>query len=167
MDTAQNFIDHLRQIHQTGPVEPKELFCGLLWAYYRSSVSDDPESPVKAKEILENNDLLQLMGDELGLFKYEQELVAKALQLSGHLIRKGEQDLERQGRRTALLRNEAFPLALQICHLDMSLSPEVINKWLDYYAEALPELAKYKDKKKRRRRKKPRRKKKTSTKSKA
>lgn len=119
---------------------PVELFGILVLAFVRARISNDSEKPLKSKDLLEHSELSTLMKDELGMFKYEQSLVTKAIQLQATLARR--LDFERKGerRQMAVLNNESLPLAMKIAGRDFTLSTDDWHFWLNRYWEALPKI---------------------------
>ena len=138
---SEEFLHHLRHLNEHGiPDTPLDLFAGVVRAYVRSYLSPDPESPIKAKDLLEHPDLISLMRDELGMFKYEQAIVTKAFQLQ-NLMNQTEKFLKKGERRQqALLFNPSFPLALKFSEADLFLPSENLHFWQVQYESALPEI---------------------------
>ncbi len=119
---------------------PVELFGILVLAYIRARISKNPEKPLKSKDLLEHPELSLLMKDELGMFKYEQSLVTKAIQLQATLARRPEFERKGERRQMAVLKNESLPLAMKIAGRDFTLSTGDWHFWLNRYWEALPKI---------------------------
>jgi poly(A) polymerase len=123
------FLSHLRTTYLTENAAPVELFANLVQAYIRTVIEPDPHVDLSARNILEHPQILKLMRDELGMFKNEQILVAKAFDLQNLL--KKRKDFEKRGerRRRAIVTHQAFNVALEIAKRDYLLSPTDIKFW--------------------------------------
>ncbi|MCC7405746.1 MAG: CCA tRNA nucleotidyltransferase [Bdellovibrionales bacterium] len=134
-EQTELFTHYLSHFHDKplDHADPLQLFGALVLAYFRTVVSPDPEKSVSTNQILENPEVLTLMRDELGMFKSEQAMVAKALHMQNTLRRRA--DFQRRGekRQLAVLQTEAFPLALQFACRDYSLSGEDWLFWAEQY----------------------------------
>ena len=119
---------------------PLELFSGLVLAVVRSRFVSDPMKPVRAKELLENEELKAFMKDELGMFNYEQSLTTKALHLQSLLAKVEEFDKKGERRKLAMMKSDSFPLALQIAERDYSLKTESLHYWQKQYKQYGPQL---------------------------
>ena len=119
---------------------PVELFGILVLAFVRARISQNPEKALRSKELLDHPELSALMKDELGMFKYEQSLVTKAIQLQATLARRLEFERKGDRRQMAVLKNESLPLALKIAGRDFTLSTEDWHFWLNRYWEVLPKI---------------------------
>lgn len=123
------FLHYLRQFHER-PLDlasPLELFGTLLLAVLRSH--DDEQ--IRGRETLDKPEMIQLMRDEMGMFKYEQALFSKALQL--HALMKRKREFEKRGprRRQAVVQTDAFKIALQLAERDYWLSADELLFWRD------------------------------------
>ncbi len=129
----KEFDSYFHRIHQhvSDPADPIYLFGYLVFCYFRTLKVPSIETPLRAMEILDDSELKSLMRDELGLFKYEQQIFAQALQLQSS-IRKVE-DFRRRGerRRMTIINHPAFPLALMMSQADYSLSPSQLFFWIE------------------------------------
>lgn len=143
--------------------DPLDLFSVLVLAYLRSTTHPNPTDVVNANRFLENATHMHFLKEELGLFKYEQSKMARALQTCQTLLK--TKDFQRKGdrRQMALLKSDSFPLTLKIAQFDFLLPPEDLDFWLQTYEKARPEIerelelkiAKKKKRRPRRRTKKP------------
>jgi poly(A) polymerase len=132
-ESADLFCHYLSHIHDK-PIDqsdPVQLFGALVQAYYRATINPDPNRTISTNQILENPDMISFMRGEIGMFKQEQAMVAKALHMQSILRKRA--DFERRGerRQMAVLQTEAFHLALQFSSREYSLSGE---DWL-YWAQ--------------------------------
>ena len=154
------FLQELYSFHDSPLKTPTELFARLVLAYYRAAIEPNVEKPVRAREFLEHPKLLKLMRDELGMFKYEQAILAKALQIQ--TILKKREEFEKKGalRQISIFKTEAFPLALAISRREYTISFEDWHFWNNNYNKAKPEIERLLPrggyKKRRRRPRKPR-----------
>jgi poly(A) polymerase len=117
---------------------PLELFGHLLLYYLLAEEIFDPEKPIKANDILEHPKVSNLMKEELGMFKYEQAIVAKAIHMQSVLQKRVDFDRKGQRRQMAVLKNEAFPLALKFAIENQTLESSDLNFWLSRYWDAIP-----------------------------
>lgn len=158
---GEEFLHHLRHFADWHWEDlPVQLFAGLIHAFVRTFIEPNPEVPLRANDLLEHPDLVPLMKDELGMFKFEQSLVTKALQLQGMLNRRKEFEKRGHRRQLALLQNEAFPLAIKFAEKDFSLPSEDRHFWMHSYQEYLPEIKSLQAEERSKRRRRPRRRKK-------
>lgn len=131
-ETSGEFMQALSHFHDKvlDRENPIELFGALMLIVFRLLVESDPLKSVRTKDVLENPRLFNLMKDELGLFKHEQSLFSRALQIQSLLLKRSEFERKGERRRNTLLTNEAFPLALQLAERDYLLSPNDYHFWL-------------------------------------
>lgn len=132
---ADVFITNLRQIGHVrkSALSPAELFALLVHAYVRAFLQVEPGGGEKPRSLSGNEALATWMRDELGMFKYEQALALKALQVEPLLARRREFQRKGERRQQALLVNEAFPLALRFADRDFCLSAEDLLYWNERY----------------------------------
>ena len=113
--------------------EPIELFSGLIFAFVRAEIAEDPKQELTISSLLKNPLLTEFSKRELGLFNYEHSYVLRALQLQPFLHNK-EGFLRRgQRRQNAALNNASFPLALKFAAHDYSVSAEDLCFWQERY----------------------------------
>lgn len=155
-DAAEEFLKSLSQISDHHPVSPTELFSHFLLAYVRLKISPDPDRELRAHELLKNKDLTRLMRDELGMFKSEQAIFTKALQIEPLLKQKKVFEKRGPRRQLAVLTSDAFPLALQLAERELMLKPEDLHYWKSAHVELSnrEKSGDFKGKRKRRPRKK-------------
>lgn len=143
-DQAEVFLTHLRQIHNytLHKHEPAELFALLVLGYVRAVIQPNVLSEaLRARDWEEHPKLLPLMRDELGMFKFEQAMIAKALHMQSTLQR--VDDFARRGmrRQLAVLRNEAFHMALLLAERDYAMTSKDILFWRQSLVNGAAELA--------------------------
>lgn len=136
------FCKSLTQFHEFrfDRDNPVELFGGFIHAFVRASIEENPLQPIRSRDYLEHDLLLPLMKDELGMFKSEQNVVARALHIQPLFCKREEFERRGQRRQMALLSSEGFPLALKFSLKDYSLSPSDWHFWYASYKEVLPEI---------------------------
>ena len=139
-EKVQIFASYLRRSPSIicNTASPVELFGVIVLAYVRATSED--YTPINANRFLENETNLQLLRNELGLFKYEQSQVARALQVSQTLTKTDEFRRKGERRQMAILKNDSFPLALTMTQYDYLLPPEDIYFWHTAYDKAFPEI---------------------------
>lgn len=132
----EEFLTLLRNVHEhpLDKTSPLELFASLVHAFARSYLPPQELDVSSPKQLLEHPVLVPWMKDELGMFKHEQACVLKAIHMQT-LLRK-RREFERRGdrRQQAVLRNEAFPLALKWAERDMALPSEDLLFWKERLA---------------------------------
>jgi len=163
-EAAELFFDFLRLGAQELK-EPAELFGFLVHAFVRAFHRTEA-GPIRSKDILENEEIAHWMRDELGMFKAEMALVAKALHFEGVLDR--TEDFRRKGERRQLAQvlHEAFPLAVSFAARDMILDAGTLMFWRErlHWAEEKKSSADFLPMRPTSpRRRRPRRRKKTSS----
>lgn len=138
---VEDFIRLLRNTHERkiDKANPLEMFGSLVHAFVRAFLVPDPYESLKNKELMEHPVLVPWMRDELGMFKFEQTLVLKALHMQSLLIRRREFQRRGERRQAALLRNPAFALTLQWCERDCALGSEDLLFWKSQFAQLLKE----------------------------
>jgi poly(A) polymerase len=132
---AEIFYSYLRQIPQEEALTPADLFGILVLAYTRAFLQPDPALTTKSQDVLAPEKIQRWMRDELGMFKFEQALVAKALHVEPLLGKRREFQSKGERRQRALLSNEAFPLAMGFAQLDYFLGCEDAQYWRDRFSE--------------------------------
>lgn len=114
--------------HQVNTTDPIELFGFLILAYLRARFDLDAESN-NPRNLFELKEVQQLLRDELGVFRYEQAKIAKAIRMQSLLIRTTEFSRRGERRQMAMLGNEAFDLAIKLAEKDYSLPPQILHFW--------------------------------------
>jgi poly(A) polymerase len=130
-DQTDEFFRLLRDTHDHigDKSNALEMFGSLVHAFVRTFLIPDPTETLKNKDLMEHPVLVPWMRDELGMFKFEQTLVLKALHTQSLLIRRKEFQRRGERRQAALMRNPSFPLSLQWCERDCALSGEDLYFW--------------------------------------
>lgn len=138
-DKKEEFLSYLHRLHHFQKLEsPIELFLGLINAYVRTMVEPDVNVTLKTNDLLEHPELFPLMKDDLGLFKYEQKAICKALQLQSTLAQPERQS--KTGRIFSIINSESFPLAVYLCRLEQSAPLSTLEFWIEEYKKALPQI---------------------------
>jgi poly(A) polymerase len=101
----------------------------LVLGWLRASSHKDPDDLIKTSDLHQNEHLEKLAKEQLGLHNWELGRIIKALSLQKLLSAPDE--FQRRGgrRRNAVLFSEAFPLAVDLAHIDAVLDPEVLEYW--------------------------------------
>jgi len=138
----------------TDPADTTQLFGWLIFSILQTAHEGPSE---RATPITIEDPIFQrLMRDELGMYKFEQSVVTKAIQLLPTLER--TEDFKRRGerRQLALMKNEGFKLGLQLAVAEHRLTVEQALFWRAAHQKLAGELEKIaeeaKVKKRRRRR---------------
>lgn len=130
-DRQVTFLHYLRHMHDTplDPANPVELYNAFLLAVLRARYHGEDEAQAHSRNVLDQPELQNLIRDELGMFKYENALCAKALHLQPIMKRKAEFEKRGPRRRQAIVMTDAFRLALQLAQRDYLLSSQEIQFW--------------------------------------
>ncbi|MGZ3723997.1 MAG: hypothetical protein ACXVA9_13735, partial [Bdellovibrionales bacterium] len=134
---AEVFYSYLRQIPPADQetLTPGDLFGILVLAFTRAFLQPDPALVTRSQDILGSERMQGWMRDELGMFKFEQALTAKALHVEPLLAKRREFQAKGERRQRALLANDAFPLAMGFAQLDYFLGCEDAQYWRDRFAQ--------------------------------
>jgi poly(A) polymerase len=136
-EQTDEFVRLLRDTHDH--IQDKsnalEMFGSLVHAFVRTFLMPEPHEALKNKDLMEHPVLIPWMRDELGMFKFEQTLVLKALHTQALLIRRKEFQRRGERRQAALMRNPSFPLSLQWCERDCALSGEDLHFWKSHFEQ--------------------------------
>ena len=139
-------LEALREI-VADPNEPVQLFAWLTYAMLQATSNYKIDS-----------DVFQLfMRDELGMYRFEQTVLTKAIQLLP-LVSKTE-EFKRRGerRQLAFMKNEGFRMAMRIAESDFLLNGPQLAFWRAAYDRSSSELADAETDNKTKRRRRPRR----------
>jgi len=139
-DAAEVFFSYLRQIPYDNQLSPVDLFGILVLAFTRAFLQPDPVVTTRAHDPLAAESVQKWMRDELGMFKFEQALVAKALHVEPLLGKRREFQKKGERRQRALLMNDAFPLALRYAGLDYFLGCEDAFYWNERFAQVKDQI---------------------------
>lgn len=115
------------------------LFGWLLFSYFRTIIEEPTHE--QSDQLAQDEDIRRIMREELGMFNHEQSAVSRALEIIPYLGR--WLDFKRRGprRQFAMLKNEGFPLALQMAEVDYIFGAEVLQFWREAFSAAREELA--------------------------
>ncbi|MAE74234.1 MAG: poly(A) polymerase [Bdellovibrionaceae bacterium] len=136
------FFKRLRELHASGvdKNDASQLFGMLMWCFVRAFLSPDPDAPLKARQLEANPDLLEIMSNELGLFKAEQALFMRAIQMQTTLKKTNDFQNKGERRRFSVVRSDYFPMGLIIAARDRSVPLEDLIYWQGQFEEFLPKL---------------------------
>lgn len=137
------------------PADTTQLFGWLIFSILRAA-QDGPSE--RAEPITIEDEIFQrLMRDELGMYKHEQTVVSKAIDLLPMLLK--TEDFKKRGerRQLALMKNEGFNLSLQFALADHQLSIEQALFWRNAYHKLEGELIRITSEAKAKKRRRPRR----------
>ncbi len=153
-DKAEIFVRHLAAFHDHELSTPNELFAGLMLAFLLTESAGElvttEKSELRARDIMEHPVLHPMMHNELGMFKSEQMVFAKAVQLLALLKKRREFEKRGERRRVAVVANEAFPLALKLAERIHWLSPNDLHFWREIGKLRQPKPNKYRRRRHRR-----------------
>lgn len=137
---ANEFLIQLEALRSVvaDPNDPVQLFAWLMYSMLQAArvcraaaaLEAGATRPPKADEISIEDEVFQrFMRDELGMYRFEQTVLTKAIGLLP-LVAKTE-EFKRRGerRQLAFMKNEGFKLAMQIAVADYLLSPAQLAFW--------------------------------------
>jgi poly(A) polymerase len=136
--------------------DTSQLFAWLVYSMLQAAI----EGPSKRETpiTIEDEIFQRCMRDELGMYKFEQIALTKAIELLPVMGRAEEFRRRGERRQMALVRNEGFKLTLRIAEADFIITPRDLAFWrqaLEKFAPQLEEMeaeAKAKKRRPRRRR---------------
>lgn len=134
------FEDKMRRL-ETRFVDPADtaLLAGvLILGLLRSHSRTPPEEMLKSHEF-HSDHLNKLAKEHLGLHNWELSRIVKALGMQKILAQ--PEEFKRRGtrRKNAVLLAEAFPLAIDLAHIDAVLDPEILEFWDAQLAQTIEE----------------------------
>ena len=164
-ESNQAFYNEMREFHTPRIMStPLELFSLLVLNYLKNYLDMDFEDESIAKyKVMEDERVIPLMRDELGMFKSEQMTLERAIKLIPTLRKRKEIERKGEKRRWALFRMEAFPLALKLVEKEFLVTAEDLNYWKTEYENRPAEIMEVSNARRRRRKRPPRKKKAGST----
>lgn len=151
------FLQHFNMYQSmiTDPSDTAQLFGWLIYSMLQAAI----EGPSERQEpiTIEDEIFVRLMRDELGMYKFEQSVVAKAIELIPTLER--TEDYRRRGerRQLALMKNEGFRLSLRLAEVDFRVTGEQIQFWRSALEKLSAELRAAEADAKAKKRRRPRR----------
>ena len=125
------FEDRLRRL-ETQLIDPSDtsLLAGaLVLGWLRVHPRYHHEQTFRHEDLFESKPLATLMKDNLGLHNAEIAGIIKALSLQKLLHNVEEFKKKGHRRKMSFLQSEAFPLALDLAHVDALLDPDTLEFW--------------------------------------
>ena len=141
-DSRYIFNFYINKTNELGPFQedPLFLFSLLMLGYLRATEYKNPKDLIRANDILNNKNIMSIMNSELGMFKYEQDIFSRAIQLYSSLSRRKQLEAKGEKAVITILKNEAFPLALKLASIENAISSDDIYYWQNMYIELFPKL---------------------------
>lgn len=126
------FEIHLARINLAGidKNDPTELFAGFMMAFMKAQYGEDPWNH---DELANDPKLAYFMREEVGIFKQEAAIFFKALQVMQGLHKIETYSRKGERRQASFVLNEAFPLAMKLATMDVSLSASQMQFWAQQY----------------------------------
>jgi poly(A) polymerase len=110
------------------PADTPLLQGAMILGWLRSGPKGSPTDLLKNSDIYSDS-LDKLAKMEMGLHNWEYSRIQKALTLQKILANPDEFKRRGQRRRAALLQSEAFPLGVDLAHVDAILDPGILEFW--------------------------------------
>jgi len=125
------FEEKLRRLDSrlVDPSDTALLSGTLVLGWLRASSHSSSDDLIKTSDLHQNERLQNLAKDQLGLHNWELGRIVKALSLQRLLSSPDEFQKRGQRRRNAVIFSEAFPLAVDLAHIDAVLDPETLDYW--------------------------------------
>jgi poly(A) polymerase len=100
----------------------------LGWLRARHGLATREDELIKSSYTHDEH-FVRLAKDQMGLHNWEMSVITRAISIQKMLT--DPEDFRKRGqkRRNALLFNEAFPLAVNLAHIDALLDPEILEFW--------------------------------------
>lgn len=137
------------------PNEPTQLFGWLVYSMLQAARL---APSMRDSLITIDEDVFQVfMRDELGMYRFEQTVLTKAVQLLPLVERTEEFKRRGERRQLAFMKNEGFKLAMRIAEADVLLSGAQIAFWRGAFDRLSGELSVLEAEQKTKRRRRPRR----------
>lgn len=136
------------------PNEPVQLFA---WLTYSMLVASRTVSSRNALPSIDEDMFQLFMRDELGMYRFEQTVLTKAIQLLPLVVKTEEFKRRGERRQLAFMKNEGFKLAMRIAESDYLLTSAQLAFWRTAFDRLSGELMVAEAESKTKRRRRPRR----------
>ena len=157
VERRDQFLSHLEAFRGivVDPSDPVQLFG---WVTYSMLQAARTAPSLRDTLITIDEDVFQrFMRDELGMYRFEQTVLTKAIQLLPLVVRTEEFKRRGERRQLAFMKNEGFKIAMRIAETEYLLSPEQLAFWRTAYDKLSGELSVLEAESKTKRRRRPRR----------
>ena len=132
-----------------------QLFGWLVYSMLQAARQGPSE---RTEPITAEDEIFQvMMRDELGMYKFEQTVLTKAIELLPTIEQTEEFKKRGERRQLAFMKNEGFKLALRIAVSDFLLTAEQFQFWNSAAGQMSEELDDFADEARPKRRRRPRR----------
>lgn len=139
IEAMENFLYDLTSYHDKyiDPEDPIELFSPLILAYIKSAPLLQKKNSKSSRWLSSKTkkNLLLVMKGELGMFKYEQNIILRALRIQ-KLLKSFLSLKKKQKYMQFLLKEQSFPLALKMAERSQTLSAEDLYFWKEKWAKS-------------------------------
>jgi poly(A) polymerase len=157
-ERREQFLQHFAMYRHivTDLSDTTQLFGWLVYSMLQAALSgpSEREEPVT----IDDEPFQRLMRDELGMFKYEQSALMKAIELVPFLSKTEEFKRRGERRQLALMKNEGFKLGLRLAEVDLQITPSQFAFWSGAAGKMSTELSEIAEAAKGKKRRRPRRK---------
>jgi poly(A) polymerase len=156
-ERRDQFLEHFEALRGivVDAAEPIQLFGWITYAMLQAART---APSMRDSLITIDEDVFQkFMRDELGMFRFEQIVLTKAIQLLPLVARTEEFKRRGERRQLAFMKNEGFRMAMRIAETDYLLTPAQFAFWRNAYDKLSDELTVLEDEQKSKRRRRPRR----------
>lgn len=151
------FLEHFEALRAmvVDPADPVQLFA---WITYSMLQAARTAPSMRDSLITIDEEVFQVfMRDELGMYRFEQTVLTKSIQLLPLVTRTEEFRRKGDRRQLAFMKNEGFRLAMRIAETDFLLSSAQVSFWKNSYDKLSGELTVLEAELKTKRRRRPRR----------
>ena len=156
-ERREQFLAHFEALRPmvTDPSDPVQLFGWLTYSMLQAART---AASLRDTLITIDEDVFQVfMRDEIGMYKFEQTTLTKAIQLLPLVSRTEEFKRRGERRQLAFMKNEGFRLAMRIAETEFFLSPSQLTFWRTAYDKLSGELSVLEAEAKTKRKRRPRR----------
>lgn len=137
------FLGYLRFYKQYfSNLKDTVLIYSLIMLAYLQSLYPDEDAFKNPKRMIEDPDLNSFMREELGMFKYEQFAVIRAISYIKSLFRIDKFKKKNYEKKMNILKVEAFPISLYLAEIHYLLKPEDSLFWRKTYSDNFLHLSK-------------------------
>jgi poly(A) polymerase len=156
-ERRDEFLSHLEAFRGivVDSAEPVQLFA---WITYSMLQAARTAPSLRDTLITIDEEVFQrFMRDELGMYRFEQTVLTKAIQLLPLVTRTEEFKRRGERRQLAFMKNEGFKIAMRIAETEYLLSPSQLAFWRTAFDKLSGELSVLEAESKTKRRRRPRR----------
>lgn len=128
-ERSELFLEHFKAYASivNDPTDTTQLFGWLVYSMFQAARlgPSQREEPIE----IEDEIFQKMMRDELGMYRFEQTVLSKAIEILPALTRTDEFKRRGERRQISFMKNDGFKLSLRIAWADFLLTPEQMMFW--------------------------------------